>query len=89
MCVEEMLGGGRSHSTVSKDDGWEHDADAQILSQRTARSLQPWELGPPEVSDGLQKFSWWTVEAMLCGSPFISATNEVEIHGLWHSSFHR
>lgn len=86
--MQEVVGGGRSHSTISKDDGWEHGADAQIFSQSAASSLQPWELGPPGMSDGLQEFSCWTAEAVLCGSPFISATDRVEIHGLQLSSFH-
>ena len=46
--MQEVLGGGRSHSTISKDDGWEHGTDALVFSQPAARSLQPWELGPPD-----------------------------------------
>jgi len=61
--------------------------NAQMFSRPVASSWQPWELGQPGMSDGLEGFSCWTVEAVLCGSPFVSATNKVEVHGLQRSNF--
>lgn len=40
------------------------------------------------MSDGLGEFSCSIVEGVLCGSLFGSASNEVEIYGLQHSSSH-
>lgn len=54
-CVQDVLERGGSHSTSSKDGGWNHGTNLQILSRPTAYSLQEGQ-EPLGISDGLEEF---------------------------------
>lgn len=79
LCKRCWKGVGGTAPTVRMVDG------IMTLIHRYSPSLLPIpcssELGPPGMSDGLKEFSCCIVETELCGGPFVSATNEVEIYG--------